>query len=332
MNITEIANGASTIGVEQLIENTEGLLNNINLSPEQVLLALEDFEKAYKDFKNYKDISKIFKKYKANSTASFKMMYKQKEDEVYNKFFIFQNLFNNFYHRNIQMVSVININDERKLILLDNSIAALTREDFGSLTYKIEELGIQLKWEKEEYDASLLEQVTNEVFRRWDIALETHEQKTWLPIFWFTNGKWKGVKITNKGTLNEAYANLYINRFSNFTHNMESNVEIYILHPSLGAAAVDNTSGFAIGDVQYSNHTSVQFAIKGYGAAPMGLADVYKHIEILKKGIQNNQIKDIIDILPKKLKQSTIYQTKMLELDISTEIDNFKDMFKHFDN
>jgi hypothetical protein len=67
---------------------------------------------------------------------------------------------------------------------------------------------------------------------------------------WYLDGKWSGAKVTNKGSINEAYANFYINKFRQFILPGVShkNVRTFVL---TGIGNVDNTSGFAIGDVQY---------------------------------------------------------------------------------
>jgi len=41
--------------------------------------------------------------------------------------------------------------------------------------------------------------------------MERHSKTSWLPILWKFGKTWSGAFVNNKGSLNEAYANFYIN-------------------------------------------------------------------------------------------------------------------------
>ena len=330
LNLNTIAQEASSIGIDELVRSTEEELNSLKITAWDVINTLMNFRR---DYQEYKDLQKRINLVKSKGFSVFQGLQeqlKQLEIKAYDSFFNFQNLFNLYYGQKIQMVSVVKINGERKLILIDNSIADLERNQYGRLTYKINQIGTQLKWDKKEYNADLLNLVADEVFRRWDVALATHSQKSWLPILWYLNGKWSGAFVTNKGTLNEAYANFYIHKFTGFINGeQEENVSIYVLNNDYGARSVDNTSGFAIGDVSYGR---LQFGIKGQDASPMGMAQVYRELDnllnMLIQDIELDMKGGLIDRLPKKLKQSTARQAEEIKEGLGPILDKLLSFYK----
>ena len=117
----------------------------------------------------------------------------------------------------------------------------------------------------------MLDAAEQSIYSRWQIA-KAHTKKTrYLPILWQTPTGWAGAKVNNLGTIAEAYVNFYINEYK-FSNHLEENVGIYIMDKDLGAYAVDNASGFLIGDTSIN---SIHFAVKKDSASPMNLKKVY---------------------------------------------------------
>jgi hypothetical protein len=123
----------------------------------------------------------------------------------------------------------------------------------------------------------LLDATEQSIYSRWQIA-KAHTKKTrYLPILWQTASGWAGAKVNNLGTIAEAYVNFYINQYV-FASHLEENVGVYIMHPEYGAYAVDNASGFLIGDTSIGN---IHFAVKKESASPMNLKKVYQETKAI---------------------------------------------------
>lgn len=161
--------------------------------------------------------------------------------------------------------------------LFDNDMSHVARGAYGRLTYQINNINKIFQYDMNEYNADILNNTFREVLYRWGVALSTHKKKVWLPLLWKMGG-WAGVKVNNQGTLAEAYANFYVNKVT-FNGNMEQKVANFVLNREHGAMSVDNTSGFAIGDINKGN---VQFAVKKNKSGLMGIAQVYNIIQQLK--------------------------------------------------
>lgn len=283
-NTAELANEIVAISISELIQGAQEELATAETSEIQVLLAMKNFQRAYEAYLDYLLRYRAVKKNKVAVLPNFIAEKNRLEEEAYVAFFDFQNLFNEFFKQRIQMIYVVEGANGRELVLVDNDMSDIVRNQWGGLSYQVNQIERVLRWSKDEYDPSSLDNTANEVFRRWDIAMERHSKTSWLPILWKFGKTWSGAFVNNKGSLNEAYANFYINQFY-FKFGMEKNVSIYVTDQQYGVAAVDNTGGFVIGDVTYTNNNNtseyqntIQFAIKGKNAGPMGMAAVYKSI------------------------------------------------------
>lgn len=319
-----IADELGSLGIDEFIEH----LPEFNeISGDEVIMQARNFKNSYKQYFDFHESILITVKGKKRIKPSSKKQLQELQDQAYKDFFLFQNSFNEYFKNRIQMVAVIAINGERQLRLIDNNFDELTRNKYGGLIYNMKQVGQQLKYDSDIYDNTLLEAVTDEVFFRWDVALATHNSSQHLPILWYLNGKWSGAKVTNKGSISEAYANFYINKYDKFTSPGAShlNVKIFVTE---GVGAVDNTSGFAIGDVSYKN---VQFGIKSTDASPMKMRQVYLEIEnlinMITSGIERTP-ETLREYLPNSLKTAWTVQAKELTAEqIGEELDNLFSKF-----
>lgn len=124
----------------------------------------------------------------------------------------------------------------------ENSTEALHKTNYGAIQYHLN--NIKNIFKIEDYDSTLLDAAEQSIYARWQIAKFVTGKNRYLPILWKINGIWEGAKVNNLGTIAEAYVNFYLAKYV-FSGELESDVRTYILE---GAAAVDNASGFLIGD------------------------------------------------------------------------------------
>jgi hypothetical protein len=125
-----------------------------------------------------------------------------------------------------------------------------------------------------EYDSSKLDTTADCVYSRWETAKSELGRSVGLPIVWKIGpNEYDGRKVNNKGTIAEAYANFYLNSVEFPSSDLEHNVGTYVLDDSYGMLSVDNTLGFAIGDI--SRGGTNQYAVKSNRAGLMGMHKVY---------------------------------------------------------
>ena len=265
-----------------------------------LIIAMNNFEIAFDKYYNMKKQKKIKKSQGADYTH-IKIEMQRLEKDAYETFFIFQNLFNEYFLQIIQMTFVNRLpNGQFELLLFDNDMKHIRENEWGSLEYQIGETSKILKYEFNEYDSSLLDETANEVYRRWDLA-KIKAIKGRRPILWNINGVWQGRTVNNKGTIAEAYANFYINKIT-FSGGLDFRVGAYVTDEEYGMQAVDNTLGFFLGDVNSGN---VQFAIKTDRAGPMGMYRVRQFITKIRKKVNEIENPELfMQQLKEKVKQT----------------------------
>ena len=265
-DMTPIAQEAISIGLEELRkEASQMFVPNIEEVRQAALSFCHEYEQAQKEYQTW-----------LSSSGKTKSRRKQNEIMLLSgaraAFDVFQNKINAYFH---QMMKIMYVYMDPKtgaitLSVLDNSVSALTLDpNYGAVQYHLNE--IKNVFQIEDYDSVLLDAAEQSIYSRWQIAKQHTKKSRYLPILWRAQGGWAGAKINNLGTIAEAYVNFYINKYI-FTSNLEENVGIYILHPTYGAVAVDNASGFLIGDTSIDN---IHFAVKKETASPMNLKKVY---------------------------------------------------------
>jgi hypothetical protein len=70
--------------------------------------------------------------------------------------------------------------------------------------------------------------------------------------------------MSTRGPINEAFVSFYINNIK-FNSDLETNIDYFMLDPTMGAINADNMNGFLIGDVSGGK---IQYAVKGEGGSP----------------------------------------------------------------
>ncbi len=282
--IQAIAQETTQIVLSEFLAGAKEELQKTQIDAQQVVNALLEFSEVCT---RYYELRNNLKKQSKKGISTLPNLQKQKidlQEEAYDKLFIAQNLFNNYFGQHMQMIFVT---DDQQLILIDNSREDILRNQYGGLQYalsKIKEVQGILKEliADDDYDPSLLKITNLEVNRRWDIAIATHRKKQHLPILWKSGQGWLMAYVNNKGTIAEAYANFFINKFK-FSGQLEPDVGTYVTNETYGMRAVDNTSGFVVGDVQAGDNNFVQFGIKKEGASLMGLYKINSIIKSLQQ-------------------------------------------------
>lgn len=285
MTTKDIATQVQSIALQEFINGAEEELNTSSITTYQVIQSMDAFKVAYDQ---YDLLRKNIKKQQKKGFQQLPGLIAEKDrlqEIAYEKFFIFQENFNNYFGQHMQMIFVT---EDLELILIDNSLADLSRNKWGRLSYMTENIkkGIILEAD-EDYDPSSLKRTATEVYRRWDIAIATHFKRQHLPILWRSGGRWMKAMVNNKGTIAEAYANFFINKIL-FLASMEENVGHYVMDEAHGMRAVDNTSGFFVGDVQQGDNVTVQFGVKANLASPMGMGQVNRLITQLSSFLHSN--------------------------------------------
>lgn len=264
-----------TVDLEDL---TKEVAKEVRADSAQVTAALYKFESSFQEYKRLDDLRKSVKQKGASLANASLFKWQRAQEAAYKDFFDFQNKFNSYFGQKITMTYIFQSADGGfHLGLFDNDMSHVARGAYSRLTYQINNINKIFQYDMNEYNADILNNTFREVLYRWGVALSTHKKKVWLPLLWKMGG-WAGVKVNNQGTLAEAYANFYINKVT-FNGSMEQKVANFILNKEHGAMSVDNTSGFAIGDINKGN---VQFAVKKNKSGLMGMAQVYNIIQQLK--------------------------------------------------
>lgn len=321
----------STKELAQIVQ--QSLNSELAVTTTQVMEALEIFEKEYTKYHELVKIKRSLKKNKQDISSIRQEIYSM-ERELYEKFFNFQNLFNAYYNQKIVMTYVYHDeNGNFQVGLSDNNLSHVVENQYQSLEYSINGIEDMLKLEAEEYDSTLLDETANSVYDRWEIAKARFKKSVGLPIFWRKDdGEWGRAKINNRGTIAEAYANFYINKIP-FTGigGLENRVGFYITDSKNGMLSVDNTLGFFLGDVTADNEQSVQYAVKTQRAGLMGMYQINKYIQQIKKDFKNANGAEFLSAFkekvtqPGKVKQVTTNLSKYLEKDLDNLLKDYED-------
>lgn len=327
----EIAQEAMILGRQELENNIKQELKSSKVNTKTVIQALNDFELLYKQYRALLSEKRRLKSINPNSDnlSQIRETIKKFQLETYEKFFKFQNLFNEYFQQRIQMLFVYrNESGEFKLGLLENDLSHVIINKYGSLEYNINQIQNIIKLEIAEYDSTSLNETANEIYRRWDIAKSVYHKSVGLPILWNINGRWNGRKVNNKGTIAEAYANFYIHQII-LEGDIENRVQTYVIDKEYGMLSVDNTLGFVVGDI---NVGQIQYAVKSQRAGLMGMHQVYKYIQniknLLNSGLEEEALKKLFEQTSQK---GTAKQVQALSEYIEKEHDKlietyFKDL------
>lgn len=327
----EIAQEAMILGRQELENNIKQELKSSKVNTKTVIQALNDFELLYKQYRALLSEKRRLKSINPNSDnlSQIRETIKKFQLETYEKFFKFQNLFNEYFQQRIQMLFVYrNESGEFKLGLLENDLSHVIINKYGSLEYNINQIQNIMKLEIAEYDSTSLNETANEIYRRWDIAKSVYHRSVGLPILWNINGRWNGRKVNNKGTIAEAYANFYIHQII-LEGDIENRVQTYVIDKEYGMLSVDNTLGFVVGDI---NVGQIQYAVKSQRAGLMGMHQVYKYIQniknLLNSGLEEEALKKLFEQTSQK---GTAKQVQALSEYIEKEHDKlietyFKDL------
>lgn len=321
----ELAEEITQYSLTELSENAANEVRGAAVLNE-LMIAMSNFEKAFDDFYNVKIQKRRLKAQGANYIHVKEEM-QRLEKIAYESFFIFQNLFNEYYEQIIQMTFVNRLpNGSFELVLFDNNMKHIKENEFGSLEYEMGEISKIFKYELDEYNPTLLDETANEVYYRWDCA-KIKANKGRRPILWNINGVWQGRTVNNKGTIAEAYANFYINKIT-FNGNIESRVGFYVTDSEHGMQSVDNTMGFILGDISAGN---VQFAIKTNRASPMGMYRVRQFISKIRKQLgQTSTSEELVEELKKEVSQQG--KAKQVQDNLSGSLDEtFSALIKEYD-
>lgn len=327
----EIAQEAMKIGRQELENSIKQELKSSKINTKTVIQALNDFELLYKQYRALLSEKRRLKSINPNSDnlSQIRETIKKFQLETYEKFFKFQNLFNEYFQQRIQMLFVYrNESGEFKLGLLENDLSHVIINKYGSLEYNVDQIQSIMKLEIAEYDSTSLNETANEIYRRWDIAKSVYHKSVGLPILWHINGRWNGRKVNNKGTIAEAYANFYIHQII-LEGDIENRVQTYVIDKEYGMLSVDNTLGFVVGDI---NAGQIQYAVKSQRAGLMGMYQVYKSIQniknLLNSGLEEEALKKLFEQTSQK---GTVKQVQTLSEHIEKEHDKlietyFKDL------
>lgn len=291
-DMAPIAREIVNTGLEELRnEASQMFMPNIEEVKQAALFFCRKYEQAQKEYQTW-------------LSSSGKIKSRRKQNEIIllsgarEAFDIFQNKINAYFH---QMMKIMYVYMEPKtgaitLSVLDNSTSALIIDpSYKAVQYHLNE--IKNIFQIKDYDSTLLNAAEQSIYSRWQIAKQHTKKNRYLPILWKAKTGWAGAKINNLGTIAEAYVNFYINKYI-FINNLEENIGIYILHPEYGAVAINNASGFLIGDTSINN---IHFAVKKETASPMNLSKVYD---------ETKKILALPVFLPEYLKRVFIDQEK----------------------
>lgn len=315
MTTKDIAKQVDSIALQNFLDGAQQELETSSINTYTVIQSMDAFKTAYDQY------DKLRKNIKRQNRKGYQQLpgllaeRDRLQENAYDKFFKFQEDFNNYFGQHMQMVFVT---EDLELILIDNSIADLQRNQWGKLSYMMQNIknGIILKAD-DDYDPTSLKNTATEVYHRWDVAVSKHAGKAQhLPILWKSGGRWMKAMVNNKGTIAEAYANFFINKIY-FLASIEENVGKYVMDEIHGMRAVDNTSGFVVGDVQQGDNSHVQFGVKTNLASPMGMAQVAKLIQQLSSFLHSTLT---ADWALKEIKKKLSVQGKWKQVSEATEV------------
>lgn len=274
-----------TLTIDELKKEYENI-TELRPKVEEIRQAAQDFIQNYRYYEA--QVKKEFQG-KSNKTMRHHLDNVLFDKKVREKFDIFQNLINLYFHQAVK-VAYVYFDPKQQyqavIALIENDGTGLEINSlYNKVEYNLNEINLILK--DDTYDSTLLDAAQKSIYARWQIAKKHIGRGTYLPILWFIDNEWGGAMVNNLGTIAEAYVNFYVNKYE-FYKTLEENVRIYILHPEYGAASVDNASGFLIGDVKIGN---VALAVKKQSARPMNMKKIVEFTEdILKQGFSESSI------------------------------------------
>lgn len=303
-------------------EGIEKVLRQSSVSVSDVMIELNRFEEMYRDYYSLVKQKRKFKGSKSDNKATLGRLRREVQDKqiaVYEQFFKFQNAFNTYCEQKIQMVFVTNDNG-MKLVVADNDLKHTIMNQYGTLEYTIKNTEQQIL-KNTKYDSASLDRAALSVYDRWDKAKQDainagRKHSAGLPILWKVAGAIDGRIVNNKGTIAEAYANFYLNSIELSGSDLEYDVASYVTDPKYGMASVDNTMGFALGDVTRGH---IQYAIKSERAGLAGMHRVYQFIAKIKKELaamgasEQGGDKAVIERLKKRFIEEELEKTNKVK-------------------
>lgn len=265
----DLAEAALELGLTDLAEE---LKNTVQPTKEQVIEAARDF------CIKYKDAEQIYQNWlntQGRTKSSKRMKQVIQLQQVRESFDKFQNLINLYFHQ-AMLVMYVYMSPETGAVQLattENSVQNLRiNPTYGQVEYYLQDIK-SLLFNLDDYDSTALDAAESSIYARWNRARQVCKKGRYLPILWYL-GHWEGALVNNLGTIAEAYVNFYLNKYQ-FSGMLEADVKTYITNSNYGAMAVDNASGFLIGDVSYKG---LHFAVKKQNASPMNLKKVYDEV------------------------------------------------------
>ena len=284
--VLSLAKEVTEYSLDAFEEGVAEELRQSSVSVNDIMIELNRFEEMYRDYYSLVKQKRKFKGSNNDNKATLDRLrheIQNRQITVYEQFFKFQNAFNAYFKQKIQMVFVTNDNG-MKLVVADNDLKHTIMNQYGTLEYTIKDTEQQIL-KNTKYDSASLDRAAVSVYDRWDKAKQDainsgRKRQAGLPILWKVAGAIDGRIVNNKGTIAEAYANFYLNSIELNGSDLEYNVATYVTDPDYGMASVDNTMGFALGDV---GRAHMQYAIKSERAGLAGMHRVYQFIAKIKK-------------------------------------------------
>lgn len=272
-DLDSIAAEAAKIGIDR---TSEEVAKWLELQEQKINKSAKEFYDLY--VKTEKIINSQSFKTTKKRNRSFEI--KAFQDGTRRAFDKFQNDVNEYFNQLVKIMYVYMSPEtgEVTLYAMDNNVENLElHKKYKDPRYILNTMKKEI-FVDETYDATLLNNTEQSIYQRWQIAKSKIKKSQYLPILWYI-GEWRGAFLSNLGTVAEAYVNFYLCKFK-FLGDLEIDVETYILG---GCGAVDNASGFLIGDVSSAlpNGRSVQWAVKKENAAPMKMKKIKEYLDDL---------------------------------------------------
>lgn len=218
-----------------------------------------------------------------------------KIDLIYKIFFELQNAINLYEGQQVKITYIQkNENGERKILLFDNNIDALQVQKAKYGQYEFSKIGYVLP-EHYQILKNTLPDTTNQNLQDTTKEVERRYQEQKRIVHWVTRGnKWAGYKFTNRGPINEAFAQFFLHTqpgIDYFRHDIERNVQTFVMHESYGARRADSLNGFLVGDASKGN---IQYAVKGQYGSPQGYKEVLKLLDRIDDTTTHSDLKQIL--------------------------------------
>ena len=217
-------------------------------------------------------------------------------NEIYNSFFILQNLINAYTGRIIVMTYVhIDDSGRREIRISENNldhIQNLKVRGRNQLKYVVEDHYKKLKQtipSDGESNEGALQAAVHAVDQRYD----KYSYKGGVHLVLWYPGEWNGALLRTKGPINEAFVNCFVHNIK-LLNSLEEDIDTVMTNKTYGAIAADATKGFMIGDI---SRGGVQYAVKGAFGSPQGFKDVYNYIKKIRENdiITKEGLQDIVN-------------------------------------